>query len=136
VTATDLPILFEHQRDPGSVAAGVPTRDREGFDAHWERIRADPSVVSRTIAVDGAVAGSVVSFERDGRRLVGYVLGREHWGRGIATRALEEFLAIVPERPLYGQALRHNRASIRVLEKCGFELAEETEDEATLVLFG
>src|SRR5439155_16255443 len=31
------------------------------------------------------VAGYVLSFARDGRREVGYRLGREHWGRGIAT---------------------------------------------------
>ena len=41
VREEDLPAIFEQQRDPASVAmAGVPGRDREAFDAHWERLLA------------------------------------------------------------------------------------------------
>ena len=70
--------------------------------------------------VDGAVAGSIGSWEADGRRLVGYWIGREFWGRGVATTALQEYVAEVTERPLYAYVAELNRASIRVLEKCGF----------------
>ena len=47
-------------------------------------------------------------------------VGREDWGRGIATRALQEFLEVEATRPLYGRAASDNVASIRVLMKCGF----------------
>jgi RimJ/RimL family protein N-acetyltransferase len=66
------------------------------------------------------VAGNVVCFENAGRREVGYWVGREFWGRGVATAALAQFLSQLPARPLYAHAARHNGPSIRVLEKCGF----------------
>jgi RimJ/RimL family protein N-acetyltransferase len=129
----DLAIIFEHQRDPESVAlADVPPRDAEAFRAHWDALLRDPAVVTRTILADGDVAGHALSFERDGRRLVGYWLGREHWGRGIAGRALAAFLELLPSRPLHATVAEHNAASRRVLEKAGFE--ECGRDASGLVL--
>ena len=96
-----------------------PAREREAFDAHWRRILADPSVTVRTIDYDGAVAGNVGSWEQEGRQLVGYWIGREFWGRGIATSALSQLVAELG-RPLYAWVARSNLGSIRVLEKCGF----------------
>ena len=123
VRPADLPIIFEHQRDPQSVAlADVPPRDAATFRAHWDRMLADASVLTRTIVADDVVAGHALSFERDGRRLVGYWLGREHWGRGIASRALPALLELLPQRPLYATVAEHNAASLRVLQKAGFEL--------------
>ena len=66
VLPSDLPLHFEQQRDPASSAmAVVPPRDRAAFDAHWERILADPAVLIRTVLCDDEVAGSVLSFLRD-----------------------------------------------------------------------
>jgi len=117
----DLPALFEHQADPESVKMAVVfPRDAEAFTAHWTKILADPSIVARTIIADDALAGSVSCFEMDGLRSVGYWIAREHWGRGIATRALALLLAEIPQRPLHARVARSNAASIRVLEKNGF----------------
>lgn len=117
----DFPAIFEHQRDPASVAmAGVPARERDAFDAHWARNLADPANVLRVIDVDGAVAGTCVSFLLDGRRMAGYWLDRAYWGRGIATTAFALFVAEIPERPLWATVLPTNRGSRRVLEKNGF----------------
>src|SRR5262249_31729380 len=66
------------------------------------------------------VVGSIVCFEWDGKREVGYWIDRQHWGKGLATAALSLFLGEVAERPLYAGAARDNVASLRVLEKCGF----------------
>src|SRR4051794_38516284 len=89
VRPDDLAVHFEQQRDPQSVAlAAVPARDREAFDEHWARLLADDAVVLRSIVSDGQVVGSALSFVRDGERHVGYWIGREHWRRGIASRAL------------------------------------------------
>jgi RimJ/RimL family protein N-acetyltransferase len=123
VRPADLAIIFEHQGDAEAVAlADVPPRDAAAFRAHWDRMLADPSVVTRTILADGVVAGHALSFERDGRRLVGYWLGREHWGRGIASRALLALLELLPQRPLHATVAEHNAASLRVLQKAGFEI--------------
>ena len=132
VIEDDLPILFEHQMDPEAnrIAAFTP-RNEKDFFAHWTKILADDTVVKKTILFDGRVAGSVVSFERDGDREVGYWIGREYWGRGIATRALSEFLDLVEMRPLYAHVANHNVASIRVLEKCGFAVSRHFKAIAT-----
>jgi RimJ/RimL family protein N-acetyltransferase len=66
--------------------------------------------------------GHIASFDLDGRREITYWIGREDWGRGIATRALQEFLRLEATRPLYGSAASDNAASIRVMTKCGFRV--------------
>lgn len=126
VTEPDLPIFFEHQLDPDATEmAAFPSRDKDAFMAHWAKIMADDSVISKTILFDGQVAGNIVSFEMDGNREVGYWIGKEHWGKGIATKALAAFLGQVKTRPLYAHIAKHNVASQRVLEKCGFAIVRE-----------
>ncbi len=57
-----------------------------------------------------------------GKPEVTYWIGRKHWGRGLATEALSQFVSKLELRPLYGRAARDNAASIRVMEKCGFRI--------------
>ena len=91
VREDDLDVFFEQQRDPEAMSmALMPARDREAFDAHWRRILADEGAVIRTIDAGGEVAGNVLSWQLEGRQLVGYWVGREFWGRGLATAALRE----------------------------------------------
>jgi RimJ/RimL family protein N-acetyltransferase len=126
VTESDLSIFYEQQLDPEATEmAGFPSRDRDAFMAHWKKIMADESVQLRTILFNREVAGNIVCFEQLGEREVGYWLGKEHWGKGIATRALEEFLKTIETRPLYAHVAKHNIGSRRVLEKCGFRIAGE-----------
>ena len=121
----DLDVLFEHWTDPEANRMAAFTAenpdDREAFDARWARLRANESVTAMTIDLDGDVVGTVSSWDNDGKREVTYWIGREHWGKGIATRALTEFLELEQARPLYAAAAKDNDGSIRVLEKCGFE---------------
>ncbi len=105
--------------------AAFPARDRDAFMAHWTKILGDETVIKKTILFAGNVAGNVVSFEWFGEREVGYWIGKEYWGRGVATKALSEFLGHVKARPLYARVAKHNIASIRVLEKCGFTISSE-----------
>jgi RimJ/RimL family protein N-acetyltransferase len=126
VEVGDLDAFYEHQADRDAAAlADVPSRERPAFDAHWQRILADPQVVIRTIEDDGEVAGYVFTFIHNGARVVGYWLGRERWGRGLASEALGAFLQIVDERPLRATVAPANKASVRVLEKNGFRLLRE-----------
>jgi RimJ/RimL family protein N-acetyltransferase len=134
VRSEDIPVFYAYQADPEANAlAGVPSRDRDAYEAHWAKLRADPEVLLRTIVTEnGTVAGQLLSFPRDGVREIGYWLGRRFWGRGIATAALAEFLPLVTERPLYGVVSEPNIASRRVLERNGFVLAERHERESLL----
>jgi RimJ/RimL family protein N-acetyltransferase len=107
--------------------AAFVSRERASHAAQWLKIAADPTVVARTIVVgEGAeggaeaVAGHIVSWEHDGVREIGYWIGREFWGRGVATVALRDYLGVVVGRPLYAWVALANARSVRVLEKNGF----------------
>ena len=85
----------------------------------------DDTATKRTIVVDEQDVGNIGSWMSD-ERLVGYWIGREHWGKGIASRALSLFVADVEtRRPLHAHVARRNPASIRVLEKAGFVIGGE-----------
>jgi RimJ/RimL family protein N-acetyltransferase len=121
VVEDDLPILYTFQLDQESnQMAAFTARDRDAFMQHWARLLGNPAIVKQTILCDGQVAGNIGCFEMEGDWEVTYWIGREFWGRGIATRALAALLEQVKTRPLYGYTATHNIASRRVLEKCGF----------------
>ena len=135
VAPDDLPAFYAQQLDPDANYSAAFIRrdpgDRAAFDAHWAKLLADETILLRTIALpDGQIAGYLVSFMMDDEREVGYWLGREFWGRGIATEALRQFIALLPERALHARAAKDNHASLRVLEKCGFEIVGETSEYA------
>ncbi len=129
VTETDLPIFFEHQRDPAAnFMAAFTSRDpadRDAFAAHWKRILNDDTVVVKTIVFEGNVVGSVATFvdKEFGKPEITYWIGKEYWGMGLATQALSKLLRDIRVRPIYGRAAKDNVASIRVMEKCGFTIS-------------
>lgn len=131
VVNDDLPIFFEQQLNKeanymAAFTAEDPT-NQEAFAAHWFRILADETIINKTITFDGQVAGSVSSYKEDGKPEVTYWLGKEYWGKGIATWALREFLAHHnPTRPIYARVAKDNLGSRRVLEKCGFRIIGES----------
>ena len=125
----DLPIFFEQQLEPeANRMAAFPPRDREALTAHWNKILGDEAVIKKAILFNGQAAGNIVIYEQADKQLVGYWIGKEYWGRGIATRALSELLGQVERRPLYAYAAKQNVGSMRVLEKCGFALFGENKE--------
>lgn len=126
VIQDDLPIFFEHQLDPDALKmTAFPSRDKEAFRAHWEKIMADETVIIKTILFDGQAVGNIACFEMIGKREVGYWIGKEFWGKGVASESLKQFLDIALTRPLYAHVAKHNAASQCVLQKCGFEIIGE-----------
>jgi len=129
VEASDIEIFYEQQLDPeATTMAAFPARDRESHLAHWNKILKDSSCITRTIVASDQVAGNIGSWVQDEQREIGYWIGKAHWGRGVATSALEQFLQIVEDRPLYAWVARHNYGSLRVLEKCGFLFDRDEND--------
>jgi RimJ/RimL family protein N-acetyltransferase len=122
----DLAVLFEQWADPVAVHMAAYTSpdhmDREAFERRWTRLRADESVVTRVVVVDGGVAGTISSWGDSDERELTYWIGRSYWGKGIATCALDAFLSVDPVRPLQARVASDNVASHRVLEKCGFRV--------------
>ena len=106
--------------------SAYPAKDRGEFMRHWEGILHNKSIIARTIMYKEKIAGHLICW-KEGKyeQRVGYWIGKQFWGRGIATSALKEFLAQVRVRPLYAEVANHNVASKRVLEKNGFTLHDE-----------
>jgi len=133
VEADDLPIFFEQQLDPdANVMAAFTARDptdRQAFMAHWAQILGDDANLNQTILCDGQVVGNIASFISDEsghpQREVCYWIGKQYWGRGIATQALSLILGQIHERPLHARVAKDNGASLHVLEKCGFRIIGE-----------
>ena len=129
VVEADLPVFYEHQLDPEStgMAAFPPRKEWSDFLAHWTKILGNPTGCIQTITWNERVVGYIASWPQEEKRLIAYWIGREYWGRGIATAALMEFLGRDRARPLHAFVAAHNVGSIRVLEKCGFVRGGEVE---------
>jgi RimJ/RimL family protein N-acetyltransferase len=124
VLESDVRIFFAQQSDPiarQQVAYVVPNPDDwPTFQEKWERILSDQTAITRAIVVAEVVVGNVGCHQWYGKPEVGYWVGREYWGRGIATRALTELLREWPTRPVYAFTASDHAASQRMLTKCGF----------------
>lgn len=127
VIPTDLPIFYEQQLDPEATQmAAFPSREREAFMAHWSnKVLTNQNAYVKTILFNEQVAGNILCWEQSGKWNIGYWIGKEYWGKGIATNALTEFLSYVKPRPLWAHVVKHNIGSLRVLQKCGFLISSE-----------
>ncbi|MBP1912919.1 GNAT family N-acetyltransferase [Thermococcus stetteri] len=98
----------------------------------YERLRREKDR-ERVFSILENSTSSLVGFiglhridHRDGHAELGYFLGREHWGKGYGSEAVKLALIYAFEwlnlRKVYARVYEPNVASIRVLEKNGFEL--------------
>ncbi len=100
--------------------------DTHGFlrfsDTAWERWSLGPYLIEAK--EHKALIGSIgIAFETRYRASAGYVLARVAWGKGYASEALRALMEATKQTKLQRiYALCHcsHQASIRVLEKCGF----------------
>jgi RimJ/RimL family protein N-acetyltransferase len=82
------------------------------------------------IEADGQLAGSIGVILKDDvyRKTaeIGYFVGEEYWGKGIATEALKQMLDYIQKQfdvvRIYAEVFEYNKASMKVLEKNGFHL--------------
>lgn len=73
--------------------------------------------------IGGCGFGFTVEGKDDVAR-IGYLLAKEHWNQGYATEACMKMIEFAKElgvRQLVSPVHPENKASIRVLEKCGFQ---------------
>ena len=95
----------------------------------WIALNARDDATNFLIEVDGVPGGAVGYTRFDAERRctaeTGYWIARKFWGRGIATAALKAVAGLAFERDdivrLEAGVYSNNPASMRVLEKCGFE---------------
>jgi RimJ/RimL family protein N-acetyltransferase len=127
----DLDQLFAFERDPAAVQMAAFTRadpsDRQAFDAHYRRVRANPQNTLYAIEYEGVLVGQIASFTIEDSREVSYWVDPTRWGQGLAGAALDAFLEIERTRPLFARVAEHNVASASVLRRAGFaEIGRET----------
>ena len=96
VDSSDLEASYEHQLDPEAIrmAAFVSKdpKDKIAFDAHWDKILNWSQNITRTIVAEGQVAGYISCYPDGEHMEVTYWLGRDFWGRGLGTQALNRML--------------------------------------------
>ena len=133
IRESDFSILSAYQDDPEANAmAAFPAREEGAFREHRARVLANPDNIALAIVNGDVVVGQIGTWDQEGQRNVGYWVGREHWGKGYATGALHQLLAVDPTRPLWAEIAEHNIGSQRVVERCGFTL-DHTAQEDVLV---
>jgi len=140
-----LQVLSEADRD---MAVGILMNDQvkqtymlPDFEneAHAEKLfrrlmalSTDESRFVRGMYVDGELVGFLNDVEiANGAIELGYVVAPAHWGKGFATMALRlaigELFAKGFREVICG-AFAENPASLRVMEKCGMQLLEKTDE--------
>jgi RimJ/RimL family protein N-acetyltransferase len=129
VTEADTAVFFDHLQHPPAqqMAAFIHEHpeDRSAHDAHWSRLLANNAITKRSIErvhpdIGPRLVGHIISFTMEGDREITYWIDHRHWGKGIASEALRQFLSIEKTRPLFGRAAKDNKPSIRVMERNGF----------------
>ncbi|MBC9931023.1 GNAT family N-acetyltransferase [Chitinophaga qingshengii] len=120
----DLQVLFVFQTDKegGYLAAFMPKdpADKAAYLQKYTKLLNEPTVHMCTILVNNVIAGSVSKFEMEGKAEITYWIDKKFWGKGVATKALTDFLTIEDARPIWGRVAFDNIGSQRVLEKCNF----------------
>ncbi len=97
------------------------------------RARSETASPPLTFAISGGARTMLggIGLDRQGdvyrhSAELGYWLGRQHWGRGVATAAVEAICGYGFEtlglQRIYACVFEPNTASTRVLEKAGFRL--------------
>jgi len=130
---SDLDALLRHANNP-RIASNLrdqfpyPYTRRAGID-YLDFVRDQAPERSFAIQYEGeAIGGLGFQIGADIARVsaeIGYWLGETYWGRGFATRAVdaasEWAFGEYKLTRIFALVFSHNLASVRVLEKAGFE---------------
>ena len=120
---TDLEFFFIFQLDNEANYLAFTSKDPTDKTAYlqkYTKLLNDRTINMQTIIVENIIAGSVAKFEMEGEAEVTYWIDKKFWGKGVATKALKEFLKNENTRPIFGRIAFDNFGSQKVLEKCNF----------------
>ena len=117
-SVADMTALVPHPYPPEAAGAFVLKSRQQNSDGLGLTLAVTPLRKPRTLI------GMVGITGRAGRASLGYWLGTEHWGDGLATEAarsvIDAFFAYTDGVELLASCRVINGASRRVIEKCGF----------------
>jgi RimJ/RimL family protein N-acetyltransferase len=99
-------------------------------DAEWWVNTGSKEGINKAVEVNGRYIGTIGitagQFESNRSAVIGYWFEEHSWGKGIATEAVMEITEYVFNKTnivrLYATVFSPNKASMRVLEKCGYQL--------------
>lgn len=140
----DLPDFYEYARvdGVGQMAGWAPHDSMEKSRQILSHFIRDKKTFAIELKETGKVIGSLGLEERDWEnapgfgREIGYVLSKDHWGRGLMPEAVKAVISYCFETLDYdwlscGHFLRNDR-SRRVVEKCGFQFQREQPYETAM----
>lgn len=134
ISRDDAPSIFDYAKDP-DVSKTVTWQAHKSIDDTLQFIE---NYVLKNYA-NGVPDSFAIAFKEEPQRVIGtvgffnrsvphcmemgYVLGRDHWGRGLVTEAaataIDWLFDAFPIQRLQAHCLAENRASSRVMEKLG-----------------
>jgi len=99
-------------------------------DADWWISKGSKEGFVKAISVDDKLIGCVGAepgrFEESRTAEIGYWIGESYWRAGYATTAVQQLTATLFSTTdivrVFAPVFSPNQASMRVLEKCGYEL--------------
>lgn len=139
-TADTVKIYFEKASKP-EIKQVLPQKAKtveEALEDYEKTLLPDANSFGQTVYVDGQYVGDVwcycIDLDDEPNCMVSYcIFEPEYWFKGIATTALNMFIQTISAKykvkTIGAFTFAHNHASIRVLEKNGFALVEEFEEE-------
>jgi len=142
-TEETVAIYFEKAQD-AEIKKVLPQKAQtleEALEDYRQTLKADATSYGRTIYVDGAYVGDIwcycIDLNEEPNAMLSYcVFEKEYWKRGVASRSVQLFLAEIIEKfsveTVGAFTYSSNEASIRVLEKNGFQKQEEFEEDGVL----
>ena len=107
-----------------------PYTEKDGADLISEMLSADENeTFAFAITVDDVAVGSIGVFRQGNIHRqtaeLGYYIAEKYWGKGIMTEAVKQVCDYVFQKSdiirIYGEPFAYNTASLRVLEKAGFQ---------------
>ena len=102
-TEENVRIYFERTRDP-EIQARIPQRSQtveQALEDYRRSLAPGADSYGRTVWADGVYVGDVwcycIHAEADPDAMVSYcIFDKDRWRQGIASRALEQFLGLLP----------------------------------------
>ena len=113
----------------------------EALEDYEQTLLPDAESYGLTVYVDGKYVGDIwcycIDMDNEPNCMLSYcIFEPEYWSKGIATTAVKMFIQDICARyhvkTIGAFTFSHNQASIRVLEKNGFVVMEEFEEEGVL----
>jgi len=124
-----LVLLLNNKKVTQFLTSQIPQPYEIKDSVEWVN-RGSKKGITKAIEENGQLIGTIGvtpgEYENHRSGEIGYWFGEKFWGRGLATKALLEMTHHIFSQTeiirLYAPVFSPNRASIRVLEKCGYQL--------------